>query len=450
MIAWSDDRNSDNNIDCEVQRVLYDGSITWPANGSLVSSQTNYSHQNVRILGVTSNNEVIVSWDRKNTNQSLTGIAGQKFSSTGARQWTEGGIEFVPMNANIFGNARGTIIDGTNAMFVYDEYTSGVNSQIKVFGVDGSGNYIWTPTTTLLASRSTEKSSIVVTDIYNNQMVAVWEEGSSSDIYMQNIFNDGTIGEAPLSNDATLIDLTVNNETVAGFNPNLYTYSVGIPAGDPLPVTGATATIPGSTIQITQAIGVPGTATVLVTAEDGITQLTYTVNFHVASTDATLSDLTINSVTIPGFVPDVFSYEYTVPTGDPIPVTGATPNEPNADVVINQAINLPGTANVVVTAEDGIETNTYTVNFLYTPSTDATLADILVDGSSIGGFDPSVFNYNYGVIVGSPLPYTDAITSDPNATFEVTQCVSVPGDAVVLVTAEDGTTTLTYTVAFFI
>jgi len=449
VLAWMDDRNSDNNIDCEVQRVLNDGSITWPANGSLVSSETNYSDQNVRILGVTNNNEVIVAWDKKNANQSLTAIAGQKFSATGERQWGEGGKVFIPMSANIFGNARGTIINGTGAMFVYDENTGGTNSQIKVFGTDGSGDFIWSPSITLLASRSTEKSSIVDTDIFDNQMVVAWKEGSSSDIYMQNIFNDGTMGEAPLSNDATLMDLTVNNETVAGFSPTIYTYSVGIPAGDPLPVTGASASVPESTIQITQASSVPGTATVLVIAEDGITQLTYTVNFHVASTDATLSDLTINGTTIEGFAPDVFSYEYTVPTGDPIPLVGATPNEPNAYVAINQAANLPGTASVVVTAEDGIATNTYSVNFLYTPSSDATLSEITVDGISIDGFNPSVYNYNYGVVLNSPLPYTGGTTTDPNASVEVTQCASVPGDAVLLVTAEDGATTLTYTVSFY-
>jgi hypothetical protein len=58
-------------------------------------------------------------------------------------------------------------------------------------------------------------------------------------------------------------------------------------------------------------------ATVLVTAEDGTTTKTYTVTFTMAppSTDATLSDLRVNDVTVPGFAADKFEYTIDVPYG---------------------------------------------------------------------------------------------------------------------------------------
>jgi hypothetical protein len=45
---------------------------------------------------------------------------------------------------------------------------------------------------------------------------------------------------------------------------------------------------------------------------------------------------------------------------------------------INQATALPGAGTVVVTAEDGIASNTYTVNFNVLPNTDASLTSLTV------------------------------------------------------------------------
>ncbi len=199
VIAWTDDRNSDNNIDGEVQRVLSDGSILWPANGSEVSTQNNFSHQAVRILGVNDNDEVVVGWSKKNSNQSQTAISGQKFSSTGTRLWTSGGIDFVAMSAGVDGCDGGVLYNGSNAIIVYEEYVAGssTKSHVKALGIDSTGAFTWTPDTTLMASRATEKLHLDLSAIYNQQLIAVWEEGTPTDIYMQNIYNDGTMGDTP-------------------------------------------------------------------------------------------------------------------------------------------------------------------------------------------------------------------------------------------------------------
>lgn len=449
IISWTDDRDSDMNIDGVVQRVNSDGTISWPANGVEVNTTASTSNQDVRILGIDNSGNVLVTWSKKNSSQSQTAISGQKFSPTGARLWTDNGIEFVAMSANVAYTDGGVVYDGTNAMIFYEEYgTSTAYSNINALAVNASGTLVWSPTTTLVASRNTSKVHTVVSGIYNGQVITAWEE-DGTDIYMQNVFDDGSLGVPPISDDATLSDLTVNNVTVDGFDPDVYSYSVPIPAADPLPITGATANHPAATVNITQTTSVPGTATVLVTAEDGITELTYTVNFTIAGTDATLSDLTVDGVTIPGFDPNTFTYDYIVPTGNSIPVVGATASDPNADVVINQATTLPGTANVIVTAEDGIATNTYTVNFLYTAGSDATLIDLLVDNQSIEDFDPNVLSYTYGVVFDNPAPLIDGIPNDPLASMEITQATEVPGNATIVVTAEDGTTILTYNVSFF-
>lgn len=87
------------------------------------------------------------------------------------------------------------------------------------------------------------------------------------------------------------------------------------------------------------------------------------------SSDATLSDLTVDGTTITGFSSTVLVYTQELPydTTD-IPTVDATTNDPDASKVITQASDLTGTetertANVLVTAEDGVTKNTYNVTF---------------------------------------------------------------------------------------
>lgn len=84
---------------------------------------------------------------------------------------------------------------------------------------------------------------------------------------------------------------------------------------------------------------------------------------------------------------------------------------------------------------------------------DASLSDLQVDGSTIDGFSSSITEYNYGLEPGTiDVPQiTLATPNDPNATsVDITQATAIPGDATVLVTAANGTTTMTYTVSFAI
>ena len=88
--------------------------------------------------------------------------------------------------------------------------------------------------------------------------------------------------------------------------------------------------------------------------------------FENASNDASLIDLSVDGTTIEGFHPDTLDYIYTVPAGTTtVPVTTASPNNPGATADITPAGSLPGTTTVLVTAEDGVTTRTYTVEFIY-------------------------------------------------------------------------------------
>ena len=103
-----------------------------------------------------------------------------------------------------------------------------------------------------------------------------------STVYLDNIY----FWKSPVNPaaDATLSDLKVNGTTVFGFSPAITTYSIQFPQGTTVvpQITSVTTSNTNASNSITQATTIPGTATVLVTAQDGTTTKTYTVNYKLS------------------------------------------------------------------------------------------------------------------------------------------------------------------------
>lgn len=84
--------------------------------------------------------------------------------------------------------------------------------------------------------------------------------------------------EESLSNDATLKSLTAGDQEIA-LVEGTYEYSVEFPyVTADIPQIVAEVNYPAATVALTQATGLPGTATAVVTAQDGTTTQTYTVH----------------------------------------------------------------------------------------------------------------------------------------------------------------------------
>jgi len=83
------------------------------------------------------------------------------------------------------------------------------------------------------------------------------------------------------------------------------------------------------------------------------------------------------------------------------------------------------------------------------PEHDAALATLTVDGTSVVGFDAATTSYPVTLPAGATgVPVVAATARQSGAEVAVTQAAAVPGTATVKVTAPDGTTVRTYTVAF--
>ena len=289
----------------------------------------------------------------------------------------------------------------------------------------------------------------------------------------------------PPSTDATLSGLTLSDVTLA-FASATTRYSVSV-AND---VTETTVTPTTNDDGATHAIKLGGVTdadgviplavgsnviTVEVTAEDGNTAKTYKVTITRAgpevSTDATLSGLTLSGIDFGAF--NSATTGYTASVANDVAETTVTPttNDDGAtyEIKLGGVADADGTVSlavggnvitVEVTAEDGNTAKTYTVTVTRAApprSTDATLKSLTLSGVNFGNFDPATTSYDVNVANGVGQTTVTATANDGGATYAVklggvavgggTVELSVGSNAVsVVVTAEDGETTKTYTV----
>lgn len=185
-------------------------------------------------------------------------------------------------------------------------------------------------------------------------------------VVVDDVINGEKVVNEEASSDATLKNLKYDNKNVKDFDKENTYYVVELEEGDDIPTVTAKANHSGAKVTITQADEVPGYAKVTVRAEDGVTKEIYYIKFVIAdseSDDATLQSLEFGGKTIKGFDKDTTSYVVELDDDEFIPVVSAVASSSKAKVSVTQATDIPGTAKVVVTAEDGT-TMTYKVRFV--------------------------------------------------------------------------------------
>lgn len=275
----------------------------------------------------------------------------------------------------------------------------------------------------------------------------------------------GPITALAANNNANLTDITLDGVSVEDFNSSTFTYNVDIESSkDEIIIT---ATSEDSNATINGDIGTKSLSdgtnpfTITCTAQDGVTTQDYILNINratppVLSTDATLSDITIDGTTVTEFASDTFSYDITVANTVEQIVVGASTSNDNA-----QLSGDTGTQNLSVgvnpltitcTAQDGVTTQDYVLNITReappTLSNDATLSDLTIDGSTVTGFASDTYFYDFTVPnnmeqieIGATTTNTNAQVSGDTGTISLSV-----GDNVLTITctAQDGVTRKDY------
>ncbi|MDR0505746.1 MAG: cadherin-like beta sandwich domain-containing protein [Dysgonamonadaceae bacterium] len=172
-----------------------------------------------------------------------------------------------------------------------------------------------------------------------------------------------TVNRKDATSDATLSELTVSQgELAPAFNPLTFDYTVTL--GNSITAIDITATANSSNATVSGdgqkdnlSIG-NNEFVITVTAEDGSTQETYTVNIYRKSADATLKTLTVNrSELTPAFDPETTEYTVSVENSITNITISAEANDAKArvsgDGQKNNLVVGNNSFTITVTAEDG-------------------------------------------------------------------------------------------------
>ena len=301
------------------------------------------------------------------------------------------------------------------------------------------------------------------------------------------------INQVVSSNNADLANLVPGFGTLSpAFSASTISYTASVSNATASMTVTPTRAQADATLKVNGAAVVSGTPsgaiplavgvtpiTVLVTAQDGTTTKTYTLNVTRAAPPSNNADLAnlVNSVGTlsPAFNAATISYTASVSnTTTSITVT-PTLAQADATVTVNGAPVISETPSlevplivgvtpitILVTAQDGATTKTYTVDVTRAapPSNDADLANLepgvgtlspAFSASTIG-YTATVSNTTTSITVTPTLAQADAtVTVNGAPVISGTPSLEVPlivgvTPITILVTAQDGTTTKTYTI----
>lgn len=249
------------------------------------------------------------------------------------------------------------------------------------------------------------------------------------------------------SENAKLKSILVNDEPIENFNPDLTSYNVALPYGTTAaPVVSYVKAEDKQTVSVTQATSPTGKATINVTAADGTTKKTYTLNFSIAQlADNTLKGIKVNGEEIAGFSPTITSYRVELPLGTTtVPTVEAISAYPaGAQTITYKAPSTVdgGTYTISVTTPGNSTAMVYRLNFKVTASTNSKLKDLQM-GGYITNFDPERTTYYVTFPKGTTKqPEVTYTKGDAYQTVEITYG-GVDGTTIITVTAASGDHTI--------
>lgn len=265
--------------------------------------------------------------------------------------------------------------------------------------------------------------------------------------------NSIIVDEVTLIYSSKIHELRLNNLPMASFNPNTYEYTYELAQGKSIPTITAKRsgrTLSGSEISINY--GTIGQATTItVKAEDGSSTSTYKINFvYSRSTNCKLNSLSVNGVPVSGFASNVSSYKVALPFGTvDFPEITYEKGDDKQTVEIKECA-IPGTAEVVVTAENPDYSMTYYIELSTDELSDTTLEDIQVNGKSIPGYSPTKLTYTVEVPTGTTedpvITYTSAYPDGMQTV--VVENNGLYGQSTITVSAPGSSTSRVYKLSF--
>nr|WP_294943271.1 cadherin-like beta sandwich domain-containing protein [uncultured Mucilaginibacter sp.] len=330
--------------------------------------------------------------------------------------------------------------------------------------------------------------------VYGAKTVFLYEGENHISINVKSADNTGnTFYTLTINRPITLAGLTLSAGTLSpAFDPTVTTYTAKVPESVPsvtitpsarqdfyqLLVNGDYVGNNTASTPITIADGVPTVITTKITAGDGVSSKTYTINAIHASSNADLANISVSESTLdPVFESATGTYNVYLPNS--VSAISFTPTlaNANATMTVNASPATSGAVfninnlsvglhnyYIVVTAEDGVVTKTYTLSITRPPSNEPGLANLtLSQGSLSPAFNPTA-DPNYSVTLPAGVESVDItpVLIDTTAVLQARlnghnlaipnqHLITVPVNALyntltLTSTAQDGTTIAIYTI----
>src|SRR5580700_3180079 len=191
VFAWY---TSSPTLQCFAQHIRADGSEAFPHNGSAASTDTNQ----VRVspagsyLGAT--DEVFLFWTEEDSNQVLNGVYGQKFNSTGTREWGDSGLTVVPLGADQQIFVQNVQI-GVGALAFWVDQAGFGSTTIQAARLNSEGKFVCKqfPVSSLPANKARLSSGQVPSRL----SAVAWEDDriGNNGIYIQNVNPNCSLGQ---------------------------------------------------------------------------------------------------------------------------------------------------------------------------------------------------------------------------------------------------------------
>jgi hypothetical protein len=154
-------------------------------------------------------------------------------------------------------------------------------------------------------------------------------------------------------------------------------------------------------------------------------QSAYSAKNGVFSNNALLSDLKIDGITVPGFLPEQYNYIIELPYGtEEIPIVQAVCADPAATPIVIQTFTLPGTSTVDVFAQNLQTHSTYSLNFIISENYEVELKAFLE-----GPFDGTEMKNSLNI--AGQLPITQPFSIAPWNYNGLDSLIGIPNSNIV-------------------
>ena len=175
------------------QHVLSNGTEAFGHNGALGSTNTTDIQVEPSASYNPTTQETFLFWTEQDQLQDMSGISGQKFNSTGARQWGNSGLTITPLSTDTQDFVENVQI-GTGALVFWSDSPGFGSGTIQAIKLDGTGATVCPQFG--VSTASSDKSRLAAGIASSGLTALAWEDdrNGENDIYIQNVNADCTLG----------------------------------------------------------------------------------------------------------------------------------------------------------------------------------------------------------------------------------------------------------------